>query len=76
VVFSFYIDTEGTVRIPSLEDTGDQVVDEQILEAVQNAFIQWEFRPPTIEGQPVVVRVLQPFCFSKKSGDVPDDSGN
>ena len=76
VVFSFYIDTEGTVQIPSLEDTGDQVVDEQILEAVQNALIQWEFRPPTIESQPVVVRVLQPFRFSKESGDVPDDSGN
>lgn len=76
VVFSFYIDTEGTVRIPSLEDIGDQVVDEQILEAAQNALVQWKFKPPTIEGQPVVVRVLQPFRFSADSEDVPDESKN
>lgn len=76
VVFSFYIDAEGIVRIPSLENTGDQVVDSQILEAVQNALVLWKFRPPTIAGQPVVVRVLQPFHFSAKREEAADESGN
>lgn len=71
VVFSFYIDTSGVVRIPSLENTGNRVVDPQILEAVQNALFQWKFKSPTIDGQPVVVRVLQPFRFSAVSKETP-----
>ena len=51
------------------------MVDTQILEAVQNALVQWKFRPPIIEGKSVVVRVLQPFRFYPAGEEGVADSG-
>lgn len=61
VVFGIFIDEEGRVRIPLLQDAGGGLVDLAVLESVQWALLQWRFTPPTIEGRPVMVRVQQPF---------------
>lgn len=68
VVFHFFIDQEGRVRIPIADESALAEVDELVLEAVHKALVQWEFTPPTIDGRPVVVRAAQPFQIFKNSG--------
>ena len=68
VVFHFFIDQEGRVRIPIADESALAEVDELLLEAVHKALVQWEFTPPTINGKPVVVRAAQPFEIFKNSG--------
>ena len=63
VLYTFFIDDEGAVRMPTFEDAGGRDVDAQILAAIQEALEQWKFKPPTIDGNAVVVRVQQPFRF-------------
>lgn len=69
VVFHFFIDETGKVRIPTAEDEALQHVDEHLLDAVHNALIQWEFTPPTIRDEPVVTRASQPFQIFKNPAD-------
>lgn len=61
IVFQIFIDENGRVRIPLIQDAGNGKVDLQVLETVQHALMQWRFTPPLIEGRPVMVRVQQPF---------------
>lgn len=72
VVFGIFIDETGRVRIPVLQDAGGGRVDLSVLESAQRALLQWRFTPPTIEGQPVIVRVQQPFRFSGVAPGVDD----
>jgi len=62
-VFEFYIDEKGYVRIPSLKRV-EGYADEVALNAAQQALLQWKFKPPTVNGKPVTVKVAQPFIFS------------
>lgn len=60
VMISFYIDTEGNVRIPvAIDWNGDILYAKSAILAIT----QWKFKPPTIKGQPVVVHAIQPFHF-------------
>lgn len=68
IVFQFFIDEEGRVRIPIADEKALEGVDEQLLEAVHKALVQWKFTPPTINGEPVVVRAAQPFQIFKNAG--------
>lgn len=63
VVYHFFIDEAGRVRIPWLDEQELQHVDDTILDATYDALMQWEFTPPTIGGRPVTVRASQPFVF-------------
>lgn len=63
-VFSFYIDTEGYVRLPHINRTEGKI-DIRLLEAAQDALEQWRFTPPTRKGRKVIVEVSQPFTFNK-----------
>lgn len=63
-VFSFYIDTEGYVRLPHINRTEGKI-DIRLLEAAQDALEQWRFTPPTKKGRKVIVEVSQPFTFNK-----------
>ena len=56
----FYIDETGKVRIPVVEEYDGH---RGIVDAAYNAIRQWEFKPPTVKGKPVTVRVEQPFEF-------------
>ena len=60
VVVGFYIDETGKVRIPIIEKYEGH---RAIADAAYNAILQWEFKPPTVKGKPVCVRVEQPFQF-------------
>ncbi len=60
VVVGFYIDETGKVRIPIVEEYEGH---RGIVDSAYNAILQWEFKPPTIKGKPVTVRVEQPFEF-------------
>jgi hypothetical protein len=69
VVFHFFIDEAGRVRIPIADESTLQAIDELLLEAVHKALVQWEFTPPTVDGKPVVVRAAQPFQIFKKTSE-------
>jgi len=69
VTFHFFIDETGRVRIPTADHEAMANDDENLLEAVHNALIQWQFTPPTIRGQPVVTRATQPFHIFKNPAD-------
>ena len=60
VMISFYIDTEGKVRIPVVIEWDADIL--YAKSAIQ-AITQWKFKPPTINGRAVVVRAIQPFHF-------------
>lgn len=64
VVFRIFIDQEGRVRIPILQDAGGGRVDLAVLEDLQETLLQWRFTPPRVEGQVVVAQVQQPFELS------------
>lgn len=60
VQIDFYIDGEGRPRMPVvLRSTRDEFA----LAAV-DALLQWRFAPPTRQGRPVAVRVVQEFVFA------------
>jgi TonB family protein len=63
VVFSFFIDQAGRVRIPLPIESPDHPIDEFLLDSVHNALVQWQFTPPTLDGKPVITQVNQPFDF-------------
>lgn len=57
----FYIDTEGHVRMPSIESADSQ----DLADAAAMTVRQWSFEPPTYQGHPVLIRVEQTFRFTK-----------
>lgn len=60
VVVNFFIDETGKVRIPVIEPfEGNR----GLADAAYNAILQWQFKPPTVKGKPVIVQVKQPFNF-------------
>ncbi len=66
VVVSFFIDETGKVRIPIIEEYHGH---RGLADAAYNAILQWKFKPPTVKGDPVIVRVKQPFNFV----EIPDE---
>ncbi len=72
IVYNFFFDQEGRVRIPWINETEFQHVDESILDATYNALMQWEFTPPTINGEKVIAQVSQPFWFTSKKSSLTD----
>lgn len=62
VVVSFYIDENGKVRLPAVSrETSER--DEIFAASAVEAVSQWEFEPPTSDGQPVLVFARQEFNF-------------
>lgn len=74
LVYNFFIDAEGGVRIPWLDEQEFQHVDDQILDATFDALMQWKFTPPTINGEKVLVQVSQPFWFASSKASLADRS--
>lgn len=72
IVYNFFIDQEGRVRIPWLDEQEFQHVDEEILDATYDALMQWEFTPPTVNGKKVVAQVSQPFWFTSPQHSLAD----
>ena len=71
VVFRMFIDQEGRVRIPILQEAGNGQVDLAVLEDLQQTLLQWRFTPPRMEGQVVVAQVQQPFELSAAADSPP-----
>lgn len=62
VVFDFFIDEKGRVRMPIVVDLeGDFLLAESAAIALQ----QWRFEPPLKKGRPVTVRARQEFVFGQ-----------
>ncbi len=62
----FFIDENGTVRMPSVARA-----DQDILAALAiNAVRQWKFEPPTNHGKPVLVKAQQVFTFNPTNAKV------
>lgn len=59
VTVSFYIDEQGTVRLPSVEIADNSDLGALALDAIR----RWKFEPPTYKGRPVLVRASQRFNF-------------
>ena len=72
IVYNFFIDQEGRVRIPWIDEQEFQHVDDRILDATYDALMQWEFTPPTINGEKVVAQVSQPFWFNSSKTSLVD----
>lgn len=72
IVYNFFIDQEGRVRIPWIDEQEFQHVDDRILDATYDALMQWEFTPPTINGEKVVAQVSQPFWFTSSKSSLVD----
>ncbi len=64
VVVVFYIDEQGRVRMPSIQDASNMDLADLALEAIS----QWRFEPPTRHGEPVLVRASQTFRFNPNAG--------
>lgn len=62
MVFEFYIDQAGNVRLPVLIESEGHML---FAESVARTLSTWRFEPPTVNGHPVAVRVRQEFKFSK-----------
>jgi len=64
IVYHFFIDQSGRVRLPHLNEDDVSFIEEDILNALYDAIVQWEFSPPTVNGEPVIVRASLPFRVS------------
>lgn len=64
-VVSFYVDEEGKVRLPNVEAAASPLLVANAIEAVRH----WGFRPPTVQGRPVLVFAL--FAVSFEPGGPP-----
>jgi len=63
VTVEFYIDEQGTVRMPFVLGRPDVALANLAVDAVR----QWSFEPPTRQGRPVLVHVRQLFQFKPTS---------
>ena len=59
VTVSFYIDEDGAVRLPSVDESDDPDLAAAAIDALRN----WKFEPPTWKRRPVLVRASQQFNF-------------
>ena len=57
----FYIDEEGSVRMPHVTEYSHENFAKVSLLAVEN----WKFQPPIVRGKPVSILVRQQFNFSE-----------
>jgi TonB family protein len=55
----FYIDAEGRVRMPVVM----RATREEFAVAAAEALQHWRFEPPTYQGKPIAVRMVQEFLF-------------
>lgn len=67
VTVHFYIDEQGTVRMPYVSGRPHQILANLAVDSVR----QWRFEPPTRRGQPVLVQVRQVFKFSPSRTAAP-----
>ncbi len=51
VMVTLYVDEEGHVRVPHVESASSPLLVRNALKAVR----YWQFKPPTVKGQPVIV---------------------
>lgn len=63
VQIDFYIDGDGRPRMPVVL----RATREEFAAAAVDALLRWRFAPPTREGRPVAVRVVQEFVFAPPS---------
>ena len=63
VVIDFYIDMEGRPRLPVVL----RAPHELYASAAAEALMQWQFNPPSRQGQPMIVRATQQFSFPELS---------
>jgi TonB family protein len=56
----FYIDAAGRPRMPVVTRATHELFGAAAVEALE----QWRFAPPTRDGEPVIVRVVQEFVFA------------
>ena len=59
IVVHFFIDEQGSVRMPSVPDASQPELAALAIKAMK----EWKFEPPTSHGQPVLVEVEQEFAF-------------
>jgi len=59
VLVSFYVDEQGHVRLPSVESAASALLIPNAVKAVGH----WEFKPPTLRGQPVLVFTMWSIKF-------------
>ena len=60
VTIGFYINEEGKVCMPSVVKADHMVLADLALDALR----QWHFSPPTMSGEPVLVKATQTFKFN------------
>jgi TonB family protein len=58
---TYYIDSDGRVRIPHTDGTAHPMLAALVVQAVK----QWQFEPPTCRGRPTLVRAEQAFRFGE-----------
>ncbi len=56
---SFYVDEQGRVRLPNVESSIPPTLVASALAAVR----QWKFKPPVMQGKPVLVRTMRAVTF-------------
>ena len=66
VVIDFYVDATGRARMP----VATRATHEAFAIAAVEALMEWQYAPPTRNGAPVVVRVVQQFNFKPNSSGI------
>jgi len=61
-IVSFYVDEQGHVRLPEVEYAASPALIPHAIAALRH----WEFKPPTIHGQPVLVFVKRSVIFRSR----------
>ncbi len=69
VLFQFFIDETGRVRIPIPVRDSSEPIESDLLDSAHQALSQWRFSPPTVNGEPVVTQATQPFRFSPRENE-------
>jgi TonB family protein len=67
VTVNFYIDEEGNVRMPSLQEQDHNILGVNAVAALR----QWKFEPPTVGGKPALVKARQVFHFNPPATPLP-----
>jgi hypothetical protein len=65
---SFYVDETGRVRLPNVESAAAPVLVPNALKAVAH----WHFKPPTVQGRPVLVFTLWTVTFVPAGSGPPE----
>ncbi len=61
-LIEYYVDAEGRAQLPRIVSASDPAFGYAACQAVA----QWQFNPPTKDGQPVIVKVRVPFEFTRE----------